>query len=95
MRARFVAWLHAYLVAIDAAWFLRLRLLPYVLADNGDAPSPYETISSFTGRMANAGVPWALRWQPRIDHLFERLGSTPGHCQRSIVRADWLTAPLP
>ena len=95
MRARFIAWLHAYLVAIDAAWFLRLRLLPYVLADNGDPPSPYETISSFTGRMANAGVPWALRWQPRIDHLFELIGSTPGHCQRSIVRADWLTAPLP
>ena len=95
MRARFIAWLHAYLVAIDAAWFLRLRLLPYVLADNGDAPSPYETISSFTGRMANVGVPWALRWQPRIDRLFELLGSTPGHCQRSIIRADWLTAPLP
>jgi hypothetical protein len=95
MGARLKAWVHAYLVAIDAVWFLRLRCLPFVLADNGDQPSPYETISSFTGRMANLAVPWALRWQPRIDWLFERLGSPPGHCQRSIVRADQLNAPLP
>ena len=94
MIAIFKAWLHAYLVALDSLWFVRLALVP-TLRRQMKPPSPYETISSFTGRAAIKGWPWALWLQPRIDRLFEHLGSAPGHCQRSIVRADWLTAPLP
>jgi hypothetical protein len=92
--ARLKAWSHAWLVALDQLAFVWLAGWFY-LADRAPCPSPYETISSYTGRMANAGMRWALWLRPRIDRLFQFLGSPPGHCQRSIVRADWLTAPLP
>lgn len=93
MGARLAAWAHAWLVALDQLAFVSLAG-GFYLFDRAACPSPYETISSYTGRMANEGMRWALIAQPLIDRLFEALGSPPGHCQRSIVRAD-LTVPLP
>lgn len=93
MKARLLAWAHAWLVALDQIAFVSLAGWFYLFG-RAQCPSPYETISSYTGRMADAGMRWALVAQPLIDRLFEVLGSPPGHCQRSIVRAD-LTIPLP
>ncbi|WP_294390467.1 hypothetical protein [uncultured Sphingomonas sp.] len=87
--------LHAWLVALDQLAYVTTAGPAYLLG-LGPIPSPYETISSSVGRHANDGWRWArvARWL--IDRLFTMLvGSAPGHCQRSIVRADWITATLP
>jgi hypothetical protein len=98
MIARLRAWAHAWLIALDQLAFVWLAGWFYLI-DRAAPPSPYETISSYTGRMANAGMGWALWLQPIIDRLFMLLGSKPRHCQRSIVsaqvRAAWLDAAPP
>ena len=85
---------HAWLVALDQLAYVTLFGWLYLFG-RGTVPSPYETISSRCGRAANAGRRWGVAARAGIDRLFELLGSPPGHCQRSIVRADWLVAPLP
>ena len=93
MIARLKLWIHAGLIALDQLAYV-LLVGPWYVIGLAACPSPYETISSFTGRRANAGQRWAIVAQVAIDRLFEALGSPPGHCQRSIVRAD-LQLPLP
>lgn len=90
---RFALWMHAWLVALDQLAYVFLAG-PWYLIGLAACPSPYETISSCVGRRANACQRWAEVAQVLIDRLFEALGSPPGHCQRSIVRAD-LQVPLP
>ena len=94
MIARLKLWVHAWLVALDQLAYVSIFGWAYLLGF-GRVPSPYETISSRCGRAANAGSRWGFVAERWIDRLFEHLGSAPGHCQRSIIRADWLTAPLP
>lgn len=94
MIARLRACTHAWLIALDQLAYCSIFFLPG-LVGFGAVPSPYETISSWAGRSANAGSAIGIVAQCWIDRLFGLLGSTPGHCQRSIVRADWLVAPLP
>ena len=79
----------AWLVALDQLAFVTIVSL-FAIVRLAPVPSPYETISSFVGRRANAGARWAAIAQRWIDDLFQLLGSRPGHCQRSIVRADLL-----
>lgn len=87
--------LHAWLVALDQLAYVTLAT-PAFLVGLSDAPSPYETISSAVGRHANLGFRWAVVAQHLIDRLFTALvASPPGHCQRSIVRADWIISTLP
>lgn len=93
MKARLAAWVHAWLVALDQLAYVWLFGWAFLLGD-GPCPSPYETISSRCGRAANAGKRWGVFAQRWIDRLFEALGSPPGHCQRSIVRADLQAFPL-
>lgn len=92
MIARLKAWLHAWLLTLDQLACVTLSAPKYLIR-GGPCPSPYETISSKVGRMANAGHRWALIAQRLIDGLFELLGARPGHCQRSIERAD-LVSPI-
>ncbi len=89
MIRRLRAWVHAWLIALDQLAYVTLA------GPTDPAPSPYETISSRVGRAANDGLWWGKLLQPAIDRLFMLLGSDPGHCQRSIVRADWIASTLP
>ena len=93
MLGRFGQLIHAWLVALDQLAYVTLAS-PAFLIGLSDPPSPHETISSAFGRHANLGFHWAIVAQRLIDRLFELLGSPPGHCQRAIVRADWLKFPL-
>lgn len=89
MLGRLKNWAHAWLIALDQLAYVTLA------GPTDPPPSPYETISSRVGRAANAGLWWGKLLQPAIDGLFGLLGSPPGHCQRSIVRADWIASTLP
>jgi hypothetical protein len=89
---RLKAWLHAWLIALDQFAYVTLAAPKYLLL-GGPTPSPYETISSKCGRMAAKGRRWAIVAAALIDRLFELLGAPPGHCARSIVRADLLNTP--
>jgi len=93
MAGRFRSWLHSWLIALDQWAYVSLAAPKYLLR-GGPLPSPYETISSKTGRMADEGHRWALIARPMIDGLFILLGSPPGHCQRSIVKAAVIDASL-
>lgn len=93
-RARLRAWLHAWLIALDQLAYVTFDFWACVMRGH-PVPSPYETISSKVGRRARRGAHWALLAESAIDSLFMLLGSAPGHCRRSIIRADWLTANLP
>lgn len=93
MTARLKGWLHSWLIALDQWAYVSLAGPKYLIV-GGPPPSPYETISSKTGRMAAKGHRWALIAAPLIDRLFEALGSPPGHCQRSIVKAAMIDASL-
>ncbi len=94
MLARLRTWTHAWLVAFDGVAQVSIFGWPYLFG-KAPLPSPYETISSRAGRAANAGSRWGIVAQRAIDGLFGLLGSQPGHCQRSIVRADIIAAELP
>lgn len=94
MIARLGQLIRAWLVAFDQLAYVTLAS-PAFLIGLSDPPSPHETISSAVGRHADLGFRWAIVTQGLIDGLFEALGSPPGHCQRSIVRADWINATLP
>jgi hypothetical protein len=86
---------HAWLVALDQLAYVTLAGPAYLIG-LGPQPSPYETISSSVGRHANDGWRWARIVQRLIDGLFTLLAGSPaGHCQRSIVRSDWIIATLP
>jgi hypothetical protein len=91
MMNRFQLWLRAWAIALDQLLYVWLAAPKYLIV-GGSVPSPYETISSKIGRMANRGHRWALILQPVIDRLFMLFGSPAGHCQRSIVRAATITA---
>lgn len=93
MTNRLQGWLHSWLIALDQWAYVSLAGPKYLIA-GGPPPSPYETISSKTGRMAAKGHRWALIAAPLIDRLFMALGSPPGHCQRSIVKAAAIDASL-
>jgi hypothetical protein len=93
VRGRLAAWLHAWLIALDQLAYVWLAGFKFV-SEGGPTPSPYETISSKTGRMAEKGHRWALVAQVLIDGLFRLLGSPPGHCRRSIIRASTISASL-
>lgn len=84
---RFKLCLHMWLVALDQLAFVTLASPKYILFD-GQPPSPQETISSKTGRMADKGKGWALLLEAIIDKLFMLLGDEPYHCQRAIVSED-------
>jgi len=86
---RLGVWFRAWLVALDQLVYVTLAAPKYLLR-GGPCPSPYETISSKCGRMARKGHRWAIIAQCVIDRVFVALGSQPGHCARSIVRADLL-----
>ncbi len=90
---RVKAWLHAWLIALDQLAYVTLAAPKYLII-GGPTPSPYETISSKCGRMAAAGHRWAVIAALLIDRLFMLLGSPPGHCARSIVRADLLNPEI-
>lgn len=95
MRSRLRVLLHAWLVALDQLAYVTLAGPAYLLG-LGPVPSPYETISSSVGRHANDGWRWAHLAELMIDIAFIMLvSSKPGHCQRSIVRSDWIRASLP
>lgn len=89
---RIAAWLHAWLIALDQLAYVTLAG-PKYLVFGGPTPSPYETISSKCGRMAARGHRWAVIAAAVIDWLFVLLASPPGHCARSIIRADLLNTP--
>jgi hypothetical protein len=93
MLKRWKACAHAWLIALDQFAYVTLAW-PKCWIVGGPVPSPYETISSKTGRMAAAGHRWARLAQAMIDRLFVCLGSPPGHCQRSIVKAATIEASL-
>lgn len=93
MLKRWKACAHAWLIALDQLAYVTLAW-PKCQIVGGPVPSPYETISSKTGRMAAAGHCWARVAQVAINWLFVRLGSPPGHCQRSIVKAATVEASL-
>lgn len=87
--------LHAWLVALDQLAYVTLAG-PACIVGLGPVPSPYETISSSVGRHANDGWRWAIAARWLIDRLFTALvASPPGHCRRSIVRADWIISTIP
>lgn len=86
MWRRLLRWAHAYLVAYDQLWYVRLAGIKYILR-GGEEPSAQETISSKVGRMANQNRRWAIIAQAVLDRLFMLFGSRPGHCQRAIVAA--------
>ena len=94
MGARFQSWSHAWLIALDQLAYVTLGFWACVVRGHR-TPSPYETISSKVGRMSAMGRPWARIAEPMIDRLFMCVGSPPGHCQRSVVRADWIASTLP
>lgn len=76
--ARFKAWSHEMLVALDqfAGCWLRGWLYVWV---GGEEPDPDETISSWVGRHSLAGNSRALLLERLIDAVFGA-----GHCRRSI-----------
>ena len=86
MRARFCAWLWAYLISVDQGWLVKGCFVTFVLLGRGKCPNPDETISSRVGRNAERGKPWAVRSARAIDALFSPWEAN--HCLNSIERDE-------
>lgn len=84
MIARLARWLVQMLVCIDQLMGTWLRGWHYVWI-GGELPQADETISSWIGRRAQEGVPWARTAELFIDATFfwQR-----DHCQQSIEFED-------
>lgn len=57
-------------------------LYPLGLADK---PTGRHMISSYVGKAALNGMPWAIRAERVIDWLAELVGDGPNHCRRAYM----------
>ena len=86
-------WMQQILVSIDQAAQVWIVGIAYVAHLTDVCPSADETISSYVGRGAMDGKPWALVTARVIDRLFVMLGEEPGHCARNVETAFLGKAP--